>query len=300
MTLSHQFGGQWTEEKLNRLRKYLKAYITIFKRNEKASWFQTIYVDAFAGTGRRNFSDIAEETSTTFFGDEADVKDFQEGSAWVALELEPSFDQYLFIEQNLAYADQLRELLQEQFAHKNHKVTISQDDANQKLKAWCDNTDWQKHRAVVFLDPYGMQVEWATIEALARTEAVDLWILFPLGQSVNRLLKRKSPPEGAWADRLTRFFGTPDWKDAFYRPSSQMRLFDSEEQEEQVEKNASFASIEKFFVDRLKTIFHQVAEKPLSLYNSKNVPIYLLCFAAANPKGSEKAVKIAQDILKKK
>lgn len=76
-----------------------------------------------------------------------------------------------------------------------------------------------------------------------------------------------------------------------------MSMFDTEEQ---VEKTASFASIEKFFVDRLKTIFHQVAENPLSLYNSKNVPIYLLCFAAANPKGSETAVKIAQDILKKK
>lgn len=298
MTLPHQFGGQWTEEKLTRLRKYLKAYITIFKGNEKASWFQTIYVDAFAGTGQRNFSDIAEETSTTFFfRDEADVKDFREGSAWVALELEPSFDQYLFIEQDPAYAEQLRELLQEQFAHKNHKVTISPDDANHKLRDWCGNTNWQKHRAVVFLDPYGMQVEWATIEALARTKAVDLWILFPLGQGVNRLLKRKSPPEGALADRLTRLFGTPDWKDAFYQPSSQMSMFDTEEQ---VEKTASFASIEKFFVDRLKTIFHQVAENPLSLYNSKNVPIYLLCFAAANPKGSETAVKIAQDILKKK
>lgn len=31
--------------------------------------------------------------------------------------------------------------------------------------------------------------------------------------------------------------------------------------------------------------------------NSKNVPLYLLCFAAGNPRGGPIAVKIAQDIL---
>ena len=36
--------------------------------------------------------------------------------------------------------------------------------------------DWSSHRAVLFLDPYGMQVEWTTIEAIARTGAIDLWL----------------------------------------------------------------------------------------------------------------------------
>jgi hypothetical protein len=34
---------------------------------------------------------------------------------------------------------------------------------------------------VLFLDPYGMQVDWTTIEAIARTKAIDLRVLFPLG-----------------------------------------------------------------------------------------------------------------------
>jgi hypothetical protein len=42
----------------------------------------------------------------------------------------------------------------------------------------------------------------------------------------------------------------------------------------------------------------QVAPNPLILTNSKEVPIYLLCFAAGNPKGGPTAVKIANDILK--
>jgi hypothetical protein len=45
-------------------------------------------------------------------------------------------------------------------------------------------------------------------------------------------------------------------------------------------------------------VFKGVANNPLPLYNSKNNPLYLLCFAAGNPKGAPTAVKIAQDILK--
>jgi three-Cys-motif partner protein len=46
------------------------------------------------------------------------------------------------------------------------------------MRKICDN-DWRSHRAVLFLDPYGMQVEWQTIEAIAKTAAIDLWLLFP-------------------------------------------------------------------------------------------------------------------------
>jgi three-Cys-motif partner protein len=53
MSLEHSFGGAWTEEKLDQLRKYLAAYMRIFAQNPKAAWYKTIYVDAFAGTGYR-------------------------------------------------------------------------------------------------------------------------------------------------------------------------------------------------------------------------------------------------------
>jgi hypothetical protein len=40
----------------------------------------------------------------------------------------------------------------------------------------------------VFLDPFGMQVDWNVIEQLALTKAVDLWLLFPLGTGVMRIM----------------------------------------------------------------------------------------------------------------
>jgi len=47
----HCFGGNWTADKLERVRKYLEAYMTIFSSNERARKLTPIYVNAFAGTG---------------------------------------------------------------------------------------------------------------------------------------------------------------------------------------------------------------------------------------------------------
>ena len=48
---THEFGGGWTEEKLQILDHYLTAYCKIFQTNPRAKHLNTIYVDAFAGTG---------------------------------------------------------------------------------------------------------------------------------------------------------------------------------------------------------------------------------------------------------
>ena len=156
--------------------------------------------------------------------------------------------------------------------------------------------NWHNSRAVVFLDPYGMAVDWKTIEALAATKAVDLWVLLPVGQAINRLLTRQRIPEGAWADRLTRFFGTEEWKNAFYGRPLRMSLFDSLQTE--YEKEADFEEIGAFFSERLEAEFEMVANNPLVLRNSKNVPLYQLFFAAANPRGAPTAVNIANHILR--
>jgi three-Cys-motif partner protein len=287
----HRFGGEWTEEKLTRLKEYLSAYTKIFTRNERASYLTTIYVDAFAGTGYR--ASTAHDSSYPSLFDE-DAQEFQKGSTYIALENEPSFDRFLFIERRADFARELSGL-REHFPEKASRIKILQEEANSALRRWALETDWRTHRAVVFLDPYGMEVEWATIEALARTEAVDLWILFPLGQAVNRLLTSQ-PPEGAWAERLTRFFGTDEWRDAFYRPSSQRNLF---REQSPLERDAELEAIGEFFLQRLRSVFPGVSRKALALRNSRHVPIYLLCFAAANARGAQTAIKIADHILKK-
>jgi three-Cys-motif partner protein len=190
--MAHQFGGEWTKEKLLRLQKYLKAYTTIFNSNEKARKLHFMYVDAFAGTGSFQKTQSQVTGQADIFSDNVpEIEEFLKGSARIALEINPPFREYIFIERNPEYAQQLQQLKNE-FA--GRKIKIINEDANSYLLRWCESTNWKTARAVVFLDPYGMEVEWNVIEALARTEAVDLWYLFPLGIGVNRLLTRSGPP----------------------------------------------------------------------------------------------------------
>lgn len=293
--LTHEFGGDWTAEKLERIRKYLHAYTTIFRGNVRARTLTTTYVDAFAGTGYRLDAQDGPESPPALFPElvQDDARQLQKGSARVALEVEPGFSKYVFVEKDVQRAQELQALKTE-FPAKASSIHVVRCDANDYLQRWCRDTNWSRSRAVVFLDPYGMQVDWATIVAIAATKAIDLWLLFPLGMAVNRLLTRQGPPPEAWERRLTRFFGTDDWKSAFYQRTTVRTPFG---EEEMFAKDTDYEAISRYFVSRLKTVFVGVAENPLPLRNARNVPLYLLCFAAGNARGAETAVKIAGHIL---
>lgn len=101
------FGGLWTQQKLEVLSKYLSAYTKIFAKNTKAQFYTTSYVDAFAGTGviRRP----AVGGFATFFPElEKAEEKFRKGSVRRALEVEPPFNKYLFIEKSAKKCKELK------------------------------------------------------------------------------------------------------------------------------------------------------------------------------------------------
>ena len=287
----HSFGGDWTEDKLTRLREYLAAYKTLMKRQS----FHLEYIDAFAGTGYRNSNtgDEVEEPDLAILAGE-EPQGFLEGSARIALQVEPPFDTYTFIEKDPSYYQELQQLSQD-FPALADRINTVNTEANAYLQQRC-RENWRDKRAVLFLDPYGMSVAWETIEAIARTHAIDLWYLFPLGVAVNRLLMRQRNriPEG-WSMHLDRIFGTHEWYDAFYTRTESLTLFGTEEN---VVKCGDFTAIAEFLLARLRSIFPGVAPNPLPLCNSHNNPLYLLCFAASNERGADIAIRIARHILK--
>lgn len=286
-----QFGGDWTAEKLERVRKYLVAYAMIMRKQK----FRFAYIDAFAGTGY-NTPKVKKEEGTVPFPEFADAEavGFLDGSARIALKVAPRFTKYIFIEKDPKRFAEL-DKLKEEFPALAADIELVNADSNTYLRDRCEKFRWDKNRAVLFLDPFGMQVTWNTMKAIAKTKAIDLWILFPLGIGVNRLLRRDAQISEGWQRRLDDFFGTKDWRDAFYETKAEQSLFGMEAKTEKV---ADFDGIARFFVKRLETIFAGVAKNPLALFNSANTPLYLLCFAAGNERGAKTAVKIAQDILK--
>jgi three-Cys-motif partner protein len=296
---AHRFGGNWTTAKLDVLAKYLSSYTTALKdKPTKEHPLVKGYIDAFAGTGYRDArrDDEAGESSQALLLPDLAEKEPQElldGSARLALKTEPRFDSYVFIERSAERCAQL-EALKPEFPQLADDIQVRQGDANTEIQDLCKK-DWRSHRAVLFLDPYGMQVEWKTIEAIAATKAIDLWLLFPLGIGVNRLLTKSGDIPDSWRRRLNVLLGNETWYDEFYRVERTRTLFG---EADHVVK-ATTETIGRYFNERLKSVFPAVAEEPRVLRNSANCPLYLLCFAVGNEKGAPIALRIANHLLTK-
>jgi three-Cys-motif partner protein len=199
------------------------------------------------------------------------------------------FHKYVFIEKNAERCSDLR-TLKEDFPQIADRIEVHQADANEEIRRICKQ-DWRQDRAVLFLDPYGTQVPWKTIEIIAGTRAIDLWVLFPIG-AVVRMLPRDGEVPDSWRLVLDDLLGRRDWQNEFYRRTSPP-LFP----EVGLVERVSVEVIREYFLRRLATRFAGVASRPAELRNSKNSLLYLFCFAVGNERGAPNALKIANYIL---
>jgi three-Cys-motif partner protein len=135
-------------------------------------------------------------------------------------------------------------------------------------------------------------VEWLSIEAVAKTRSIDVWILFPL-MAVNRLLARD--PDKIFYEPLNKIFGTDEWFERFYNTRTLSVIFGKSEV---VFKDCDFQRIGQFYKERLKSIFTKVADQPKIFYNSRQSPLFQLFFAAGNPKGAPIAIRIAEHLMR--
>ncbi len=193
----HRFGGPWTEIKLDAVMYFIGCYTKALTPVGFDLW----YVDAFAGSGDRR---VVRECGGIFSGEPLHtVTETLSGSARRALTIEPSFNHFVFNEPDPERNRALQCLRRE---HSLRDIRVFDGDANAVLRDVFGAPRWrirahQKARAVVFLDPYALQVDWATLEMLAKTKAVDVWYLFPL-RDVTRQLARTPfwyRAEGAYA-----------------------------------------------------------------------------------------------------
>ncbi len=292
------FGGDWTERKLDALGQYLRAYAKALSGTK----FKRIYIDAFAGTGYREQKASPVEVQRSIFEDELkeltepEPQRFLDGSAKIALKVEPPFHGFIFIEYD---PDKVRELekLKAEFPTKASSIDIRAGDANKTIRNLCDTWDRNGTRGVLFLDPFGMQAEWPTIKSIAATGCIDTWILFPF--AANRLMTR-SPDDirAGWRKRLDLLFGTKDWEGRFYKERTRVDIFDGDMTV--IEKNLTLRGLGAYYGERLATVFPIVAPNPCVLHSNRNRPLFQLFFAAANPgKGGAIALKIAAHILSK-
>ncbi len=283
--MPNRFGSTHTQEKLRKLELYLDRFTLVLKRQP----FELMYFDAFAGTPE---IDVGDSGSPLL--DAEDQGLFLAGSSQRALKFGNKFSRYIFVDKK---RDNVRELegLRDQFPDIRDRIDIRYSDANSELRKFCER--WPRNRrAVVFLDPYGNQVAWETIEIIAATNAIDLWYLFPAGLGVHRQISSSGNHEGREAS-LDRLLGTPEWRTAFISRKSENDLFGQPRETASV---ASPEAITEFMIKRMKSVFKGgVLDEWLPL-GSHGRHSYSLLFACANPepKAHELALRLAKAVLR--
>ncbi len=279
------WGGLWTKVKLEVIDRYLEAYTKVMKNKRFKVW----YIDGFAGDGQSP-------------GDAA-------GSPLLALSYD-RINRFVFIDKNRNNIESLKRTVHEKFSNKLDIIEFIKGDANEHIPRILDTWDKNRDRGVIFLDPFGLEISWKTIEAIAKTEAIDLWLLTVGSSFMLRLLsidyERNSQ---AIIKTLERYLGVSEEyiKNYFYGKQLQLPL----SMKELGNYNKNGAKLIRARMDQYSFIrkFVNLIQVQLSSLFPITIPPLVLCdkdsgqykfmlhFFCAN-KNSRRARIIASDIAK--
>lgn len=268
---------------------YLEAFTTALQSKPFELW----YIDAFAGTGERTVK-LAPRDAGLWEPSSKEKIETKKGSARIAIDTNPPFDQLFFFERKNSYSRALEQIKAE---YPDRKIHIRNGDANSLIQKSATWKGWKNTRAVMFLDLYGMGVEWETLEAIRKTEAIDIWYLVSLAGLYRQATHSVAALDPTKRSALSRMLGTEAWLTEWYKESAQANLLD--QLEENAERAVDLNKMEAFVTKRLNSLFPTVLG-PKRLYNDRKSPMFSLYFLMSNPSHSAKAVAepIANHILK--
>lgn len=277
----NKFGGDWTEQKIEIVVEFARAYLNIMKPRK---YWQLLYFDGFAGTGDICTKD--SEPSSAIAGAARRI---------LSIDNPRTFDIYYFVEKDRKKANKLADLIATEFPHK--RAYVIQEDCNKKLHdlaSYLKSSQGKNVKILSFIDPCGMQVKWDSIQCLKEL-SIDMWILVPLGMGVNRLLTKDGNIERGWLLKLQDFLGIMDHEimDAFYEEHPILPLFGKDT--EKIKKSKTIQIAGNLYRDRLQTVFKYVSE-PFLMANANNSLMYHFLLGSNN----QAAVKIANYAVKKR
>ncbi|HSF95589.1 MAG TPA: three-Cys-motif partner protein TcmP [Thermohalobaculum sp.] len=270
--------GPWAKQKLNALESYLAAYHRVMQ-NQK---FKLIYIDAFAGAGWSRVRSGSQDDAWLDlpFDDEqvAAEGEFIEGSPVRALTTGRGFDQYYFFDADPSRAELLHGLMSN---YPDKEVHVEVGDANNGVQKLARRFHVSRNaRGVAFLDPYGPNLHWETVQALADTGKVDVIINFPLAMAINRLITKNAEISEKCVQLLDECFGTHEWYDLAYEEPN--GLFGPEPTRK---SEATAERLLALYHGRLKDAFGHVVS-PSLVTNTRGAPLYYLMWAASHSRGA--------------
>jgi three-Cys-motif partner protein len=250
--------GYWSEIKLDIIGEYAKAYSTILTAQENPRFYH-VYIDAFAGAGVHLSKDSGEEIP---------------GSPQIAVNTDPPFREYHFIDLNKLKVENLRKL----FANRPN-VTIYEGDCNTvMLEQVLPRVRYEDYkRGLCLLDPYGLHLNWEVIRQAGQMKTLDIFLNFPIADMNRNVFWRN--PEGvdeSDIQRMNAFWGDDSWRRVAYKEVQ--TLFGP------MDEKTDNETVAEAFRERLQRVagFANVPE-PIPMRNNQGAIVYYLFFASAKP-----------------
>jgi three-Cys-motif partner protein len=261
--------GYWSEVKLDIVREYATTYSVIM--NKQACIRRHVYIDAFAGPGVH----ISRHT-----------REFIPGSPLNALNVDPPFKEFHFIDLDGGRAQSLREL-----AVGRKDVFVHEADCNRVLLdsvfPLAKYEDFR--RALCLLDPYGLHLDWQVAYTAGQMRSIEIFLNFPLmDMNMNVFWRNPDKVRPGQASRMDAFWGDRSWREAAYTKTP--GLFGH--MEEKAEGNV----IAEAFRKRLRDVAgFKYVPRAMPMINTKGAVVYYLFFASPNKTGA----RIVKDIFTK-
>jgi len=261
--------GYWSEVKLDLVRKYAQAYSAIMSKQATIGAY--LYIDGFAGAGVH----LSRSTG-----------EFIPGSPLNALNVDPPFSEYHFVDLDGGRAENLRSL-----AQGRDNVCVHEGDCNAILRRdvfpRARYADYR--RALCLLDPYGLHLQWEVIKSAGESRSIEIFLNFPIMDINMNVLKHdpKRVDEHQRA-RMDAYWGDRTWEEAAYR--KKRSLFGD------IDQKTTNREVVAAFRDRLVQVagFEYVPE-PMPMRNNSGAVVFYLFFASPNKVGG----KIVTEIFEK-
>lgn len=284
--------GPWAQEKLDCLQSYLNTYTHVLLNQ---IWCKEKYFfDAFAGAGKAKIRKLEnskepDKISVLPFADleenDDDFAEYIQGSPRAALGIDHPFTHYYFVEKNSEHIKKLKALKAEYGETRN--ITIYEGDTLRHLNVFIESVkDWKTSRAVAFLDPFGMQVPWATICDIARKKSIEIILNLPIGTTIQRLIKKdRAKMSQKDMERLNLYFGSEEWEQVVYNfDTPQTSLFDNKLTV--LKYNDAAERLIGWYTNRLRALFGHTAG-PKLIKNTRGAHLYYLIWAGSHEKGKQ-------------
>ncbi len=248
--------------------KSLAYYLNVTNTAMRDKWSTRYFIDLQSGSGKNQIGNS-----------------FVLGSPLIALTAPNPATHFRFNE----FDNELKAALEKRIAKSplENRTKIYQRDVNEVVSEVCEEVNLSDRKSgslnIAFLDPEGLELEWSTVEQLAKIRRIDLIINF----STNGIVRNIGAGNFSLVDK---FFGTETWRDidTANDPVKRRRVFID------------------FYRQRLERFGYYIDIDPdlgghdIAVSNSKNSQVYSMIFASKHKRGDDFWRKAAKSVTQPK